>query len=162
MICSVDGCTALTKQRRRMCGAHYQRKLKYGDPLAGGTPKGALERFLRDRASYTGDDCLKWPFGDKGNGYGSLDFEGRKTTASNAMCTLAHGRRPSAKHEAAHSCGNGHLGCVNPRHLRWATRRENVHDAIRHGTQSRGPKHSAAIKRGLGVPVETLTKEARE
>jgi hypothetical protein len=158
-----------------MCGAHYQRALKYGDPLAGGTPKGELERWLRAHANYSGDDCLKWPFGTKGNGYGHLAFNGRKTSASNAMCELAHGSAPSPAHEAAHSCGNGHAGCVNPSHLRWATRLENVHDAMRDGTTSRGAAHSNAIKaafasipravrreaKWLDVPVETLVEEAK-
>jgi hypothetical protein len=39
---------------------------------------------------------------------------------------------------AAHSCGNGHLGCVNPRHLRWATAKENAHDELLHGRKVYG------------------------
>ena len=50
------------------------------------------------------------------------------------MCELAHGEAPP-RYEAAHSCGRGHLGCVNPRHLRWATSKENKADMIVHGTR---------------------------
>lgn len=50
------------------------------------------------------------------------------------MCELAHGPAPSGKHQAAHNCGKGHEGCVNPRHLEWKTNKENSIDKIRHGT----------------------------
>ena len=30
--CAVDGCTAPRYQRRRLCGAHHARKVRYGDP----------------------------------------------------------------------------------------------------------------------------------
>jgi len=29
-----------------------------------------------------------------------------------------------------------HLGCINPKHLRWATRQQNALDALEHGTSS--------------------------
>jgi hypothetical protein len=175
MNCVVEGCSApRAKGRQNMCGLHYQRNRKYGDPLAGQTNKGALERFLSEHVAHSGDECLPWPFGTKGNGYGHIRFHGVSMTANKAMCILAHGAAPSPQHEAAHSCGNGHLGCVNPRHLRWATRLENVHDAMRDGTSSRGERHSQSIKaafaafprsarraaKRLGIDVETLTKEA--
>ena len=49
------------------------------------------------------------------------------------MCVLAHGEPPEARYQAAHSCNNGHLGCVNPNHLSWKTPRGNTIDAIRSG-----------------------------
>lgn len=51
------------------------------------------------------------------------------------MCILAHGEPPSPEHVAAHSCGQGHEGCVNPGHLRWATVAENIADTLKHGTR---------------------------
>jgi hypothetical protein len=57
------------------------------------------------------------------------------------MCILAHGEPPSPKHHAIHSCGQGHMGCINPRHLRWATAVENYADTIIHGTTPRGMRH---------------------
>lgn len=160
MKCVVEGCPRERHQRRLMCSSHYTRKLKYGDPLAGQTRKGALLQFLREHVSYAGDDCLAWPFGNKGNGYGHLRLHKQSMSASRAMCILAYGNPPSPSHDAAHSCGKGHLGCVNPRHLRWATRLENMCDAVRAGTTSKGEAHAKAIKLGLGVSVEELTKEA--
>jgi hypothetical protein len=51
---------------------------------------------------------------------------------------------PSSKYQAAHKCGNGHLGCVNPKHLSWKTRAENEADKIAHGTISRGERNGHA------------------
>lgn len=50
------------------------------------------------------------------------------------MCQKAHGDPPSPKHDAAHSCGRGHEGCVNPNHLSWKTKKQNQADRITHGT----------------------------
>lgn len=50
------------------------------------------------------------------------------------MCTIAHGAAPTDRHEAAHFCGCGHLGCIHPGHLRWALPIENQADRKRHGT----------------------------
>jgi hypothetical protein len=41
--------------------------------------------------------------------------------------------------EAAHSCGN--RACINARHLRWATHKENEQDKIEHGTKNVGERN---------------------
>lgn len=41
------------------------------------------------------------------------------------VCIASHGEPPKGKNEAAHICGKGRQGCVNPRHLHWASRAEN-------------------------------------
>jgi hypothetical protein len=57
------------------------------------------------------------------------------------MCRVAHGE-PTDGADAAHSCGN--RGCVNPRHLRWASRSENQMDRVVHGTSNRGERCASA------------------
>jgi len=89
------------------------------------------------------DECILWPFKSLCHGYGAVDWpDGRQRKASFFICEVAHGPKPQGK-EAAHSCGN--RLCCNPHHLRWATRRENSADAMRHGTTPRGSKNGYAV-----------------
>ena len=98
---------------------------------------GAPMEWLRNHVDHAGRECLFWPFSTI-RGYGSVFFEGRTQTASRVMCVLRNGPAPDQGMDAAHTCGNGHIGCTNPNHLRWATRSENAADMIRHGTHRRG------------------------
>jgi hypothetical protein len=82
-----------------------------------------------------------WPFyRDRRRGYGIVSINGHLHKAHRVMCELAHGEAPTVKHEAAHSCGNGWEGCVNPMHLSWKTRKENQADRKVHGTAGQGKK----------------------
>lgn len=101
--------------------------------------------FLLSQTNYKGDDCLIWPFSRYKNGYGRLGLGGGRTGyAHKAMCFLAHGPAPAPSYEAAHSCGKGHEGCVNPQHLRWSTHVENIADKFQHGTVLGGTRHYLA------------------
>jgi hypothetical protein len=143
-ICSVPGCGKFCRSHG-YCNAHHKRWVKYGDPLAGSTAKGAVPAWISAHVSYAGDDCLKWPFEAMSRGQGIVRLSGgRNMVASRYMCMLAHGAPPTPEHEAAHSCGKSHLGCINPRHLRWATSAENKADMIGHGTVMRGEKNAMA------------------
>lgn len=99
---------------------------------------GSTEAFLRAYVDYIGSECVIWPFA-KSKGYGTANVGGQSKYASHWMCVLAHGEPPSPRHEAAHSCGC--RPCINPRHLRWATKRENEADKEAHGTIPRGERH---------------------
>lgn len=144
-LCAVDGC-GKKFHSHGFCAAHYSKFKRHGDPLAGrrGASPGAPMEWVRQHASYQGDDCVKWPFEIGRYGYGTVKHKGKRRPASRVMCIVAHGEPPTPKHEAAHSCGNGHKACMNPAHLRWATKIENVHDAIAHGTNVRGEKVGSA------------------
>lgn len=138
--CSVAGC-AKKAECKGMCKAHYYRMLRNGDPSGGRASKGEPLEWLTRHKDHKSEECLIWPFRKRTNGYGEVPFEGIRMAASRAMCTLAHGPAPTAEHHAAHSCGNGGGGCVNPQHLRWATREENEGDKIGHGRTNRGSRH---------------------
>lgn len=99
--------------------------------------EGRTYRWLLAHVDYRDDWCLMWPFGSKLHGYGQMSHLGKRYYAHRFMCELAHGEAPSPLHEAAHSCGRGHEGCVNPRHLSWKTKSENLLDCRQHGTQVR-------------------------
>jgi len=104
--------------------------------------RGRCAAFLFSMVDYRGDDCVRWPFGTDYNGAGQFGFKGKIYRAHRFMCELVHGKPPSRKHHAAHSCGKGHLGCVNPRHLSWKTQSENEMDKRLHGTAGGGARTS--------------------
>lgn len=96
--------------------------------------RGKNYQWLVEHSTYQGDDCLKWPFFiDPLHGRGRVGYLGKIWWAHRLMCVIAHGEPPTPKHEAAHSCGNGNKGCINPRHLSWKTASENCLDRSRHG-----------------------------
>jgi hypothetical protein len=97
-------------------------------------------RWLKSKVDHAGDECLIWPYSRNKRGYATIGRDGKSYGAYRLMCELAHGEPTADKYEAAHSCGRGHEGCVNPRHLRWASRTENQRDRLKHGTDSRGEK----------------------
>lgn len=146
--CIVAGCNGNASWRAfgalGMCGKHYHRAKRYGAPNGGPAFHGEAHDWLKRHVCYVGDECLTWPYNTYSNGYGRVRSEGRDQVASAVMCELAHGPKPTSRHECAHSCGNGHLGCVNPHHLRWATRSENLMDRPLHGTAPRGEAHYRA------------------
>lgn len=98
------------------------------------TKPNEARNWLLQHVGYVGNDCLKWPYSGNWNGYGHLGWEGKIVKAHRLMCQLAHGAPPTNKHVAAHTCNNGHNGCVNPGHLRWKTPRENLIDRRSAGT----------------------------
>ena len=128
------------------CLRHYNQK-KNGRAFTFGPPRdvGKQTPWLLAHVDHEGDECLKWPFAFHRDGRGQITWEGTTRQTHRVMCELRHGAPPTPKHEAAHSCGKGHEGCVNPNHLRWATRKENVADMVVHGTQIRGEKSRHAI-----------------
>lgn len=96
--------------------------------------------WLFEHASYSGESCLPWPFSvDSRNGRGRVFFDDKGQWAHRVMCRIAHGEPPTPTHNAAHSCGKGHEGRVNPRHLSWKTPQENTLDMRLHGTVPRRP-----------------------
>lgn len=143
-ICSMDGCGKRTRGRG-LCNAHYLRLVRHGSPDAGGTKRGAPWAFIEATLSHdAGDGCVLWPFGRNSNGYGQVYFSGGKEYAHRIVCQRVNGPAPLG-HEAAHSCGKGHLGCISPRHLIWKTHAENAADTLVHGTRSRGDRHGRAV-----------------
>lgn len=139
-ICSIPDCGRLAT-RRGMCTLHYMRWWKYGDPLAGGTEIGEPERFFTGVVlTYEGDECLTWPYAKTGKGYGWIG----RGLVSRRVCEEIHGPPPMPDHEAAHSCGNGHLACCTKGHLSWKTPTENQADRLVHDTHIRGERSVTA------------------
>lgn len=141
----MDGCDR-QHAANGYCKVHYLRWKRHGDPLAGRYthPVSRIE-WLENHKDFSGDECLIWPYSRNHNGYGSVALpDGTNTMANRLMCEMGHGEPPTREHQSAHSCGNGHLGCVNPRHLRWATVKENMADCVEHGTVPQGERNGHA------------------
>lgn len=136
--CEIEGCGG-SPIGRNLCARHYGKWLRYGTPFGGTsmkTPRGALSTFIQQVVlTYQGEECLLWPYSTAGNGYGAFYQNGRTTYVHRFVCAEVNGPAPTPKHQVAHSCGKGHLGCVAPSHLRWATKKENEHDKFLHGTR---------------------------
>lgn len=138
ILCQVIDC-GKPRHGRGFCLTHYNRWWRLGDPLAqtkNQAPSGGPFLWIKANVNFSGDECLIWPFGRTTDGYPcKITFSFlEKMLAHRLMCQLAHGKPPAPDLHAAHSCGNGHLACINPKHLRWATRKENEQDKILHRT----------------------------
>lgn len=143
--CSIDGCDK-KHYGNGYCSMHNARNRHHGSPyITKHAPPGESLKFLIEVAfKYEGDLCLLWPFGKGADGYGLIQLEGKKQRVPRLVCAEANGDPSDPSLDAAHSCGKGHLGCITKKHLRWATRKENVSDAREHGTICTGERHSHA------------------
>ena len=144
--CSVASCDRSAHftagGRGGLCSTHYKRKLKNGDPNLVGRRSSPAIDWVEAHVSHPGDECLIWPFHIGKDGYGRVHERrtGKLMTTSRMMCIMAHGEPESEKLQAAHSCGNGSQGCVNPRHLYWTDHTGNQADRVKHGTTNRGQR----------------------
>lgn len=148
--CRVPGCNSDANQKgaaRGYCRNHYHRLRIHGDPLGGRVSKGTTEAWLREHTSFSGDGCLKWPFATNQQGYGVATCGGKVMSASRAMCMLAHGEPPGDRPHAAHQCHNP--VCVNPRHLRWESQKENIGD---------GRRENGTIRSGENCNLTKITE----
>ena len=134
-LCKIEGCEKKTVARG-FCHSHYTKALKAGEfkPQHGSRTL----KWIEQHKNYTGDDCLIWPFARTKAGYPNMKHGETYRVASRVMCEIAHGKPDDESLHAAHSCGNGRGGCMNPNHLRWATPKENEADKEIHGTRARG------------------------
>lgn len=133
--CEAPDCDKDSKVKG-LCWAHYMRNRRHGDPTAGTTGRGAASAFLASIPD-EGVGCIFWPFARDIHGSAKLTNHGNGSNyVCRRICERKHGAR-GQEFQAAHSCGNGHLGCVSPWHLSWKTRPENEADKIGHGTYGR-------------------------
>ncbi len=97
-------------------------------------------------------------------GYYSVTLSKNNTliqyTIHRLVCAAFHGIPPSDKHEVAHYDGNK----INnsPENLRWATRSENILDAIRHKTHPVGEKaQNSKLSNKQVIQIKELVKRGR-
>lgn len=114
------------------------------------------KEFIHDALTSKTDECIIWPFAiRKSSGYAAHNYsrsgEKKSVDAHRYVCVLAHGEPSSPTLEASHSCGD--KLCINPAHLRWATHKENMKDAIDHGNLKGGGRWR---QRFFGPEVEHI------
>lgn len=135
-ICRIDGCAGQA-HARQLCPMHYERQRLAGSTSPPGRRKsrhGVPALFLKTIAiPFVGDVCLLWPYARSDTGYASIRSGGKTSHAHRLVCEAVHGEAPEGKPMALHSCGNGHLSCVNPNHLSWGDAVENSDDMVKHG-----------------------------
>lgn len=94
-----------------------------------GQKKPLAERFW-PKVDHRGDDeCWPW-VGGKCRGYGNV-WDGEKRIGAHRASLILAGRDPGEL-DVLHGCNNP--CCVNPKHLRAGSAKENMQDAIRAGT----------------------------
>jgi hypothetical protein len=103
---------------RGLCRSHYRRSRR-NDPL----PDSAAwsDRFWSKVDKTTDDTCWQWIGATNEHGYGHLDLNGSPHYAHRLSVLLATGIEYV---EVDHRCRN--TGCVNPRHLRPVTPKQNA------------------------------------
>lgn len=145
-ICSIEGC-GRPRDARGYCKRHYMRLRSHGDPIGGALTRGHVQEYYKHVVlNYDGDDCLIWPFYRNEKGYAKWTRSPSQTRlVSRMVCEDVYGPAPTERHQAAHSCGKGHEGCVTKKHLRWALPTENEADKLLHGTDNRGERSGHSV-----------------
>lgn len=122
--CVIDGCSS-KPVGRGLCSKHWQTLPENKTRAAKGEPQATFEALM---ALPPTDECIDWPWGKDGFGYGRIwNVEtGRHEGAHAVSCTLHHGPRPAGL-VVCHLC-RFNPACINPRHLCWDTQSRNCLD----------------------------------
>lgn len=138
LACSIEGCEG-SAYAKSFCISHWRKWKFSGNPFGIRTPNGEPQSYFEKTVlPFSSDECLFWPYARDNQGYARMSAEGRMRLVHRIACERVNGPAPTRRHQAAHNCGGGASGCVNPRHTRWATHAENQADRVSHGTSNRG------------------------
>lgn len=135
--CSVDGCGRRVLARG-YCSTHYGRWRRGWTPdqiAQRHTRNGEPMEFFENAMMLATDECIVWPYGKAGVGYGVLNARQSGQRYVHVLaCERAHGPRPEG-YDASHGpCNNP--ACFNPRHLSWEPHRQNMNNKHRDGTMA--------------------------
>lgn len=128
--CTIEGCTA-PYHARGWCSRHYSTWRRTGDASTAVTRHFRTPAEAFDARTERVSGCLLWCGSKSREGYGFITVNGRLEMAHRYAWVVEYGPIPSG-HEVDHVCGN--RACCDARHLRLATRHENMRN--RTGAQS--------------------------
>jgi HNH endonuclease len=127
--------------------------------------KGAALAWMRGRFDADDTDECFWVPWRATYSVGAVFLDGVRMDAHVVICTWAHGPNPEpGVLEVAHSCGS--RGCLNRRHVRWATHQENMNDQLgptgkrQFGSARNGAKLTEDDVREIRRLAGTMTKRA--
>jgi len=143
-ICLIETCELKTISKG-YCNKHYRLFIRYGDPLylhpRFGKGSTSEEKFW-SKVKLTADDerCWEWQGCVNEKGYGKIQRNNKRYYAHRFAWLLVKGIEPQMF--LLHSCDNPI--CVNPKHLREGTQKDNINDCIERGRKPVGDKCSYA------------------
>lgn len=144
-ICIARECDrAAERIKHGLCLKHYDRLRRHGDPditlrIVGDDVK----RFWLKVDRRSPDECWEWLASVNDWGYGQFRFRGKTVGAHVFSLESATGSRRPEGNDTCHTCDN--RKCVNPSHLYWGTRQQNMDDAWDRNRMPVG-EHRAAAK----------------
>lgn len=118
-----------------------------------------MDRFWEKVHVGSHDDCWLWTAQTNATGYGIIKIGRSPKMATHVALELA-GRPRIRDALALHSCDNP--SCVNPRHLRWGTRKENTADMDARNRRGRGYRRKPYVSDEVVTAIAKATAPQRQ
>jgi hypothetical protein len=105
-----------------------------------------IKRFVDINRNRKTDDCIFVPHAIRDRP-AMIEYCDKSISAAKYMALLMLGTPKEPTHMVRHLCGNGHLSCINGKHLRWGDASDNISDAVRHRACKTPQDKIAAVTR---------------
>jgi len=142
--CSFDGCARPT-HASNLCEGHYEQRRR-GETLRPMRPRRSDPVPSADwfwKQTKPNGDCREWKLAINSDGYGSVSVLGRTVKAHRYAYMLSGAELPDSA-AIDHICRNKR--CVEPRHLRIATKKQNAENVGLRSDNSSGVRGVSWVK----------------
>jgi Predicted DNA binding protein len=123
---------------------------------AGTSVIGLLQKMGGLRIISVTDQCIEWIGARRMRGYGSFYDCGKQVLAHRFIWEMSTGKKIPHGKVVMHTCDNP--PCVNPKHLKLGTHKENVEDCNRKGRR----KQVSCEKHGMAILTPEQVREIRK